>query len=117
MNLRNFFTELKQRNVYRIAFAYGGVAWLLECRPASKAGLSVSVLMDYRRFCLRPLSLIALRTGGARGCRGRTQCCSGSHSRACTCVNSRQLFPSRAPARTGITPVAEASNIAQTPFV
>jgi hypothetical protein len=29
MNSRNFFTELKRRNVYRAAVAYGGVAWFL----------------------------------------------------------------------------------------
>jgi TolB-like protein/Tfp pilus assembly protein PilF len=29
MNLGNFFTELKRRNVYKIAVAYGVVAWLL----------------------------------------------------------------------------------------
>src|SRR6266571_1558093 len=29
MNLRNFFAELKRRNVYKVAIAYGAVAWLL----------------------------------------------------------------------------------------
>src|SRR5467141_605252 len=29
MNLRNFFAELKRRNVYKVAIAYGVVAWLL----------------------------------------------------------------------------------------
>ena len=29
MNLRNFFTELKRRNVYKVAIAYCVVAWLL----------------------------------------------------------------------------------------
>src|SRR5881275_1583101 len=29
VNPRNFFTELKRRNVYKIAIAYGVVAWLL----------------------------------------------------------------------------------------
>src|SRR5437588_12293656 len=29
MNLRNFFAELKRRNVYRAAVAYGVVAWFL----------------------------------------------------------------------------------------
>jgi TolB-like protein/Tfp pilus assembly protein PilF len=29
MNLSNFLTELKRRNVYRVAIAYGVVAWLL----------------------------------------------------------------------------------------
>ena len=29
MNLRNFFNELKRRNVYRVAVAYTAVAWLL----------------------------------------------------------------------------------------
>jgi TolB-like protein len=29
MNLSNFFTELKRRHVYRVAIAYGVVAWLL----------------------------------------------------------------------------------------
>ena len=29
MNLRNFFAELKRRNVYRVAVAYAVVAWLL----------------------------------------------------------------------------------------
>ena len=29
MNPRNFFTELKRRNVYKVAVAYGIVAWLL----------------------------------------------------------------------------------------
>src|SRR6266700_6044653 len=28
MNPRNFFTELKRRNVYKVAIAYGVVAWL-----------------------------------------------------------------------------------------
>ena len=28
MNLRNFFAELKRRNVYKVAIAYGVVAWL-----------------------------------------------------------------------------------------
>ena len=29
MNLRRFFAELKRRNVYKVAIAYGVVAWLL----------------------------------------------------------------------------------------
>ncbi|HEY2625545.1 MAG TPA: hypothetical protein VGI41_02205 [Candidatus Udaeobacter sp.] len=29
MNLRIFFAELKRRNVYKVAIAYGVVAWLL----------------------------------------------------------------------------------------
>jgi uncharacterized membrane protein YedE/YeeE len=29
MNLRNFFGELRRRHVYRVAIAYGVVAWLL----------------------------------------------------------------------------------------
>jgi hypothetical protein len=29
MNLRNFFSELKRRNVYKVAVAYAVVAWLL----------------------------------------------------------------------------------------
>ena len=29
MNLFNFFAELKQRNVYKVAIAYAIVAWLL----------------------------------------------------------------------------------------
>jgi hypothetical protein len=29
MKAANFFTELKRRNVYRVAVAYAGVAWLL----------------------------------------------------------------------------------------
>src|SRR6266550_789967 len=29
MNLRKFLTELKRRNVYKVAIAYGVVAWLL----------------------------------------------------------------------------------------
>src|SRR6266487_4685231 len=29
MNLRNLFAELKRRNVYKVAIAYGAVAWLL----------------------------------------------------------------------------------------
>src|SRR5262245_62627623 len=29
MNLRNFFGELKRRNVYKVAIAYTVVAWLL----------------------------------------------------------------------------------------
>ena len=29
MNFRNFFAEVKRRNVYKVAIAYGAVAWLL----------------------------------------------------------------------------------------
>jgi hypothetical protein len=29
MNLRKFLTELKRRNVYKVAIAYAVVAWLL----------------------------------------------------------------------------------------
>jgi hypothetical protein len=29
VNPKNFFAELKQRNVYKVAIAYGVVAWLL----------------------------------------------------------------------------------------
>ena len=29
MNLRNFFTELKRRNVYKVAVAYAFVRWLV----------------------------------------------------------------------------------------
>jgi len=29
VNLENFFAELKRRNVYKVAIAYGVVAWLL----------------------------------------------------------------------------------------
>ena len=28
MNLRNFFAELKRRNVYKVAIAYAVIAWL-----------------------------------------------------------------------------------------
>ena len=29
MNSRNFFAELKRRNVYKVAIAYAVIAWLL----------------------------------------------------------------------------------------
>jgi hypothetical protein len=29
MNARSFFAELRRRNVYKVAIAYGVVAWLL----------------------------------------------------------------------------------------
>jgi len=29
VNLRNFFGELKRRNVYKVAIAYAVIAWLL----------------------------------------------------------------------------------------
>ena len=29
VNLRSFFAELKRRNVYKVAIAYGLIAWLL----------------------------------------------------------------------------------------
>ncbi len=29
MNLKNFFAELKRRNVYKVAIAYAVIAWLL----------------------------------------------------------------------------------------
>jgi hypothetical protein len=29
MNPKDFFAELKRRNVYKVAFAYGVIAWLL----------------------------------------------------------------------------------------
>ena len=29
MNIRGFFTELKLRNVYKVAIAYATVGWLL----------------------------------------------------------------------------------------
>jgi hypothetical protein len=29
VNPRNFFSEVKRRNVYKVAIAYGVVAWLL----------------------------------------------------------------------------------------
>jgi len=29
VNLANFFAELKRRNVYKVAIAYGVAAWLL----------------------------------------------------------------------------------------
>ena len=29
MSMDNFFAELKRRNVYKVAIAYGVVAWLL----------------------------------------------------------------------------------------
>ncbi len=29
LNLRNFFAELKRRNVYKVAVAYAVVSWLL----------------------------------------------------------------------------------------
>jgi hypothetical protein len=29
MNVRNFFAELKRRNVYKVAIAYAVVGWLL----------------------------------------------------------------------------------------
>ena len=31
MSERNFFVELKRRNVYRVAVAYAVVAWLAHC--------------------------------------------------------------------------------------
>jgi len=29
MNQRNFFSELKRRNIYKVAIAYATVGWLL----------------------------------------------------------------------------------------
>jgi NADPH-dependent curcumin reductase CurA len=29
MNLRQFFAELRRRNVYKVAIAYGAVGWVL----------------------------------------------------------------------------------------
>ena len=40
MSHRNFFAELKRRNVYKVAVAYAVVAWLL---------------IQAARFCFRPL--------------------------------------------------------------
>jgi hypothetical protein len=40
MNLRNFFSELKRRNVYKVAIAYAVVAWLL-IRVAIRTSVSL----------------------------------------------------------------------------
>ncbi len=39
MNPRNFFAELKRRNVYKVAVAYAVVGWLLD--PSRDTGFSV----------------------------------------------------------------------------
>ena len=38
MNPRNFFAELKRRNVYKVAIAYGVVAWVGSAILQEKVG-------------------------------------------------------------------------------
>ena len=45
MNLQNFLAELKRRHVYRVAIAYGVVAWLLiQVPPKSFHSLKFRIL-------------------------------------------------------------------------
>ena len=39
MNLRNFFAELKRRNVYKVAIDYAVIVWLL-IQIATRAGVN-----------------------------------------------------------------------------
>src|SRR5215470_7390956 len=50
MNPPNFFAELKRRHVYRVAIAYGVVAWLL-IQGATQVCLSCEI----PNFLVRPL--------------------------------------------------------------
>jgi hypothetical protein len=42
VNAKNFFTELRRRNVYKVAIAYAVVAWLLEQGVANHEGQPIT---------------------------------------------------------------------------
>jgi len=62
VNLKNFFAELKRRNVYKVAIAYGVVAWLLiqvatqvfpliEIPPGAVVGFALVVKLPFHGAC------------------------------------------------------------------
>jgi TolB-like protein len=55
MNLGNFFAELKRRHVYRVAIAYGVVAWLL-----IQVATQVSPFFEIPNFVVRLVVLVTM---------------------------------------------------------
>jgi hypothetical protein len=70
MNSRNFFAELKRRNVYKVAVAYAVVGWLLV-----QVATQVFPFFDIPNWAVRlvvlaivigfPIALVARRTGAS----------------------------------------------------
>src|ERR1044071_2373247 len=57
MNIRNFFSELRRRNIYRVAVAYAVVAWLI-----IQIAASTFPVLEIPRWCVR-LVVVLLALG------------------------------------------------------
>src|SRR6266487_5111402 len=55
MNLRNLFAELKRRNVYKVAIAYGAVAWVL-----TEIATQVSPFFEIPNWVVRLVVLVVI---------------------------------------------------------
>ena len=74
MNSRNFFAELKRRNVYKVAVAYAVVGWLLvqvttQVFPIfrnSELGFQADRARDRHRFSYRACDRVGVRTDPGR---------------------------------------------------
>ena len=68
MNSRNFFAELKRRNVYKVAVAYAVVAWLLiqaasilfPAFDAPASAIKILVIVLVTRLSNRPRLLVGV---------------------------------------------------------
>ena len=49
MNPRNFFAELKRRNVYKVAVAYAVVGWLVMQMRRRSSPLYICLMRDHDR--------------------------------------------------------------------
>jgi hypothetical protein len=72
MNSRNFFSELKRRNVYKVAIAYAVVAWLL-----IQAGSILFPAFEAPGWVMKAFVTVVTAgfpaaQGGAGGCAGKT---------------------------------------------
>ena len=69
MDSRQFFAELKRRNVYKVAVGYPVAAWL-----AAEIYISVFPVLDFDKWMLKfVLDLVVSKIGNARNLRSQTQ--------------------------------------------
>ena len=66
MNPRNFFGELKRRHVYRVAIAYGVVAWLL-IQVATQVFPFFEIPNWMIRLVVVAIALVGALAGGGHG--------------------------------------------------
>jgi hypothetical protein len=68
VNAKNFFTELKRRNVYRAAVAYGVVAWFLTQLTTQIHSFRASAVISVQALFAAALDSMAFRKSAGSLC-------------------------------------------------